>query len=95
MRTTPSEPTDRTAFLNAQTNERIATTLRLILRPDARFVLLTSVSVADALPSVYASPPVGPLHRAPGLHVEHAGGIQNAFGAWTNWVAGDDFGRRT
>ena len=71
-------------FLNAVTNECIVKTLRQLLRPNGRVVLLTSTSVAHLLPEIYDAPPVGPLYETQ-IKVEHAGGISNAFGLWTNW----------
>lgn len=71
-------------FLNAATNECIAKTLRRLLRPDGKVVLLTSTSVAHLLPTIYDAPPIGPLYETK-IQVEHAGGISNEFAVWTNW----------
>lgn len=66
------------------TNRYFATTLRSLLKPDGKLILLTSTSVSSILPKVYDSPPVGPLRKT-SLQVEHAGGrLQNDFGGWSN-----------
>lgn len=67
------------------TNRYFAQTLRSLLSPSGKLVLLTSTSVSSLLPSIYDSAPVGPLYRT-SLEVEHAGSrLQNAFGVWTSW----------
>ncbi|KAJ8292091.1 Protein-lysine N-methyltransferase EFM5 [Rhodotorula toruloides] len=72
-------------FLNEVTNRYFATTLRSLLKPDGKLILLTSTSVSSILPKVYDSPPVGPLRKT-SLQVEHAGGrLQNDFGGWSNF----------
>ncbi|GJN93340.1 hypothetical protein Rhopal_006393-T1 [Rhodotorula paludigena] len=72
-------------FLNEVTNRYFAQTLRSLLSPSGKLVLLTSTSVSSLLPSIYDSAPVGPLYRT-SLEVEHAGSrLQNAFGVWTSW----------
>ncbi|TNY17312.1 putative N6-adenine methyltransferase-domain-containing protein [Rhodotorula diobovata] len=72
-------------FLNETTNRYFAETLNALLRPEGKLVLLTSTSTRPFLPSVYISPPAGPLHRTD-FRVEHAGSrLQNEFGVWTSW----------
>ncbi|GAA6009775.1 hypothetical protein JCM10207_004190 [Rhodosporidiobolus poonsookiae] len=71
-------------FLNEVTNQYFATTLRSLLKPGGKLLLLTSTSV-EARPRVYNSPPIGPLHET-SFVVEHAGGrLQNDFRTWTSW----------
>ncbi|GAA5826705.1 hypothetical protein JCM11251_002862 [Rhodosporidiobolus azoricus] len=71
-------------FLNEVTNQYFSTTLRSLLKPTGKLILLTSTSV-EARPRIYDSPPIGPLHET-SFEVEHAGGrLQNDFRAWTSW----------
>ncbi|GAA5887199.1 hypothetical protein JCM3774_000621 [Rhodotorula dairenensis] len=72
-------------FLNEVTNRYFATTLRSLLKPDGKLILLTSTSVATILPKVYTDAPIGPLRRTT-MQVEHAGGrLQNDFACWASW----------
>ncbi|GAA5933445.1 hypothetical protein JCM3775_000696 [Rhodotorula graminis] len=73
-------------FLNETTNRYFAQTLNSLLDPTSgKLVLLTSTSTRAFLPSVYTSPPAGPLYRT-SFAVEHAGSrLQNEFGVWTSW----------
>ncbi|GAA6043101.1 hypothetical protein JCM8097_008423 [Rhodosporidiobolus ruineniae] len=71
-------------FLNEVTNRYFAQTLRSLLKPNGKFLLLTSTSVS-ARSAVYDSPPVGPLHET-SFEVTHDGGrLQNDFRCWTSW----------
>ncbi|GAA5866073.1 hypothetical protein JCM8547_000586 [Rhodosporidiobolus lusitaniae] len=72
-------------FLNEVTNRYFATTLRSLLKPSGKLLLLTSTSV-EARPRVYDSAPIGPLHETT-MEVEHAGGrLQNDFRCWASWT---------
>ncbi|KAK4052737.1 Protein-lysine N-methyltransferase efm5 [Microbotryomycetes sp. JL201] len=71
-------------FLNEVTNKKLARTLRLLLKPQGKLILLTSTSVEHLFPQIYDSAPIGPLHKTD-IQVTHAGGIANSFGVWTSW----------
>ncbi|GAA6063515.1 hypothetical protein JCM10212_004728 [Sporobolomyces blumeae] len=70
-------------FLNEITNKHLSAGLKNLLKPDGKLILLTSTSVS-ALPTIYASPPLGPLNET-SLQVSHEGGIANEFRVWTSW----------
>ncbi|POY74161.1 hypothetical protein BMF94_2735 [Rhodotorula taiwanensis] len=79
-------------FLNEVTNRYFATTLRSLLKPNGKLLLLTSTSVSSVLPKVYTEAPVGPLRRTT-VEVEHAGGrLQNDFACWASWEFQDQDG---
>ncbi|KAM0786830.1 hypothetical protein ACM66B_002259 [Microbotryomycetes sp. NB124-2] len=75
-------------FLNEVTNRKLAKSLRLLLKPEGKLILLTSTSVEHLFPQIYESAPIGPLHKSD-IQVTHAGGIANSFGVWTSWVMPD------
>lgn len=58
-------------------------TLRLLFHDESKLVVLTSTSVRDQVESIYSKPPLGPVKETQ-VQVEHAGGISNEFGCWTN-----------
>ncbi|GAA6025822.1 hypothetical protein JCM8202_006254 [Rhodotorula sphaerocarpa] len=79
-------------FLNEVTNRYFATTLRSLLKPNGKLILLTSTSVSSILPQVYSESPIGPLRRTT-MEVEHAGGrLQNDFACWASWDFRDQEG---
>ncbi|GAA5984363.1 hypothetical protein JCM10908_003315 [Rhodotorula pacifica] len=79
-------------FLNEVTNRYFATTLRSLLNPNGKLILLTSTSVSSILPKVYTEAPIGPLRRTT-MEVEHAGGrLQNDFACWASWEFEDQDG---
>ncbi|SGZ24000.1 BQ5605_C023g09678 [Microbotryum silenes-dioicae] len=71
-------------FLNEVTNRKLAKTLKQILKPDSKLLLLTSTSVEHLFDQIYTEAPLGPLIKTD-IQVGHAGGIQNNFGVWRNW----------
>ncbi|KAK4057472.1 Protein-lysine N-methyltransferase efm5 [Microbotryomycetes sp. JL221] len=71
-------------YLNEVTNQKLAKTLKLLLKPRGRLILLTSTSVEHLFDSIYTDEPVGPLRKTD-IQVTHAGGIANSFGVWANW----------
>lgn len=74
------------------TNRYFATTLRSLLKPNGKLILLTSTSVSSILPQVYSESPIGPLRRTT-MEVEHAGGrLQNDFACWASWDFRDQEG---
>ncbi|KAI5474610.1 N(6)-adenine-specific DNA methyltransferase [Pseudohyphozyma bogoriensis] len=82
-------------FLNEATNRKLAKTLKLILKPEGKLMLLTSTSVSHILPSIYDTPPLGPLHWS-GLKVTHANNLANDFKCWSSWkVEGVEEGGET
>lgn len=77
------------------TNRYFATTLRSLLKPNGKLILLTSTSVSSILPKVYSEPPIGNLRRTT-MEVEHAGGrLQNDFACWASWDFQDQDGVRS
>ena len=76
-------------FLNLDTNEKLVKTVNKIIKPDGKFLILTSPSVEDVLEKVYAAPPVGPLKRTP-LVPKH-GQLANAFACWGSWDGAEEF----
>ncbi|KIY69124.1 hypothetical protein CYLTODRAFT_242898 [Cylindrobasidium torrendii FP15055 ss-10] len=78
-------------FLNETTNQKLAQTLKQILRPNAKLVLITSTSIETALRRIYAEPPLGPL-RSTALAPEH-GQLQNDFHCWGSWAGAEELGR--
>ncbi|KAF7298085.1 hypothetical protein HMN09_01029800 [Mycena chlorophos] len=75
-------------FLNEYTNEHIVTTLRKIMRPNAKLIVLTSTSVESILQRLYDTPPLGPLRRTK-VEVLH-GQLRNDFGCWANWEGSEE-----
>jgi len=70
-------------FLNEVTHLKLTQTLRLIMRPEAKLILLTSTSVREVLDRLYVDPPLGPLVET-SLQVEH-GQLANDFKCWGSW----------
>ncbi|KAJ7630236.1 putative N6-adenine methyltransferase-domain-containing protein [Roridomyces roridus] len=75
-------------FLNEYTNTHVVTTLRQILCPSAKTIVLTSTSVTAILEKLYDSPPLGPL-RMTKVEVQH-GQLRNDFGCWASWEGSEE-----
>ncbi|KAF7321572.1 hypothetical protein MKEN_00678200 [Mycena kentingensis (nom. inval.)] len=75
-------------FLNEYTNQHVVTTLKQILRPNAKLIVLTSTSVEAILERLYDAPPLGPLRRTK-IEVLH-GQLRNDFGCWANWEGSEE-----
>ncbi|SCV69627.1 BQ2448_2647 [Microbotryum intermedium] len=71
-------------FLNEVTNRKLAKTLKQLLKPTSKLLLLTSTSVEHLFDQIYTKAPLGPLIKTD-IEVGHAGGIQNNFGVWKSW----------
>ncbi|TFK71722.1 hypothetical protein BDN72DRAFT_837304 [Pluteus cervinus] len=79
------------AFLNEDTNTKIVTSLKQLLKPDTgRTVLITSTSIESILKKVYDTPPVGPIRRT-AFQIEHTQ-LQNDFAVWGSWDGAENFG---
>jgi hypothetical protein len=72
------------------TNTHIVTTLRQIMRPSGKLIILTSTSVSAVLEKLYDSPPLGPLRRTK-IEVEH-GQLRNDFECWASWEGSEELG---
>jgi len=72
------------------TNQKVAQTLRKILKPGGKLLLLTSTTVEPVFQDIYVAPPLGPL-RPTSLKVEH-GQLSNSFGSWGSWDGAENFG---
>ncbi|KAJ7716227.1 putative N6-adenine methyltransferase-domain-containing protein [Mycena maculata] len=77
-------------FLNEYTNANVVKTLRRIMRPEGKLILLTSTSISDVLEKLYDAPPLGPLRRTK-IEVVH-GQLQNDFGCWGSWEGAEELG---
>ncbi|KAJ3572312.1 hypothetical protein NP233_g3155 [Leucocoprinus birnbaumii] len=77
-------------FLNEVTNEKVCQTLRQVLKPTAKLILLTSTSVIDVIEKLYKAPPLGPMKQT-ALTVEH-GQLANDFACWGSWEGAESFG---
>ncbi|KAF4623401.1 hypothetical protein D9613_001465 [Agrocybe pediades] len=77
-------------FLNEDTHTKVLQTIRQILHPKSKLVLLTSTSIEDIILRLYDEPPLGPLRRT-GLTVEH-GRLANDFACWASWEGAEEFG---
>ncbi|KAL8292740.1 hypothetical protein RQP46_001352 [Phenoliferia psychrophenolica] len=65
-------------FLNEITNRKLAQTLSQLLHPTrGKLVLITAESV-ECLPTVYSSPPLGPILKS-SIKVQHANNLANDF----------------
>jgi hypothetical protein len=64
-------------FLNVDTQTKVATTAKLLAKPDAKILLCTGESIADEATKLYGEPHLQKLD----LVVEHHG-LANAFGIW-------------
>lgn len=72
------------------TNTNIVKTLRQIMRPSGKMLLLTSTSVTPILEKLYDSAPLGPL-RMTKIKVEH-GQLRNDFACWGSWEGAEELG---
>ncbi|KAF9446783.1 hypothetical protein P691DRAFT_761334 [Macrolepiota fuliginosa MF-IS2] len=79
-------------FLNEVTNAKLIQTLRQILKPTAKLILVTSTSVEDVIAKLYDAPPLGPMRKTE-LMVEH-GQLANDFACWGSWDGAEIFGRQ-
>ncbi|KAF7315194.1 hypothetical protein MIND_00033800 [Mycena indigotica] len=70
------------------TNERVVATLKHILRPSAKLVVLTATSVESVLERLYNEPPLGPLRRTK-IKVLH-GQLRNDFACWASWTGSEE-----
>ncbi|KAJ7671857.1 hypothetical protein B0H17DRAFT_1335405 [Mycena rosella] len=77
-------------FLNEYTNANIVTTLRQILRPGGKLLLMTSVSIAPILERLYDSAPLGPLRQTK-IEVVHSR-LRNDFACWGSWAGAEELG---
>ncbi|KAF9074026.1 putative N6-adenine methyltransferase-domain-containing protein, partial [Rhodocollybia butyracea] len=77
-------------YLNERTNKKLAQTLRQILRPNGKLIIVTSKSVEPALHEIYCEAPLGPL-RETRLVVEHER-LANDFACWGSWDDAAHFG---
>ncbi|KAJ6474469.1 putative N6-adenine methyltransferase-domain-containing protein [Mycena vitilis] len=77
-------------FLNEYTNANIVKTLRQIMRPSGKLIVITSTSVSDILDKVYDSPPLGPLRKT-GIEVQF-GQLRNDFACWASWEGSETLG---
>ncbi|KAJ7474277.1 putative N6-adenine methyltransferase-domain-containing protein [Mycena latifolia] len=77
-------------FLNEYTNAKLIETLRQIMRPSGKLIMLTSTSVTPVLEKLYAAPPLGPLRRTK-IDVMH-GRLQNDFACWASWDGAEELG---
>lgn len=55
-------------------------------------LLLTGQSIAETAKVCYKEE-AGVELRDTAMHVEHAGGLANAFGAWASWEGAESFGK--
>ncbi|KAJ3723861.1 putative N6-adenine methyltransferase-domain-containing protein [Lentinula raphanica] len=78
-------------YLNERTNKKLAQTLRQILRPNGKLIIITSKSVESALHETYNEAPLGPL-RETALVVEHSR-LANDFACWGSWDDAQHFGK--
>ncbi|XP_006454853.1 hypothetical protein AGABI2DRAFT_198504 [Agaricus bisporus var. bisporus H97] len=78
-------------FLNEATNVKVIRTLRQVLKPSAKVILLTSTSIEDVIKALYDFPPLGPMRRT-ALKVEH-GQLANVYGCWGSWEGAESFGK--
>jgi len=72
------------------TNAKLCQTLRQVLKPRARLLLITSTSVEDLIEKLYSAPPLGPMKKT-ALVVEHEQ-LANNFAAWGSWADAEYFG---
>jgi len=77
-------------FLNEHTNANVVKTLRQIMRPSGKLVVLTSTSVTPVLEKLYDAPPLGPLRRTK-IEVVH-GQLRNDFACWGSWEGAKELG---
>jgi len=78
-------------FLNEITNRKLSQTLRQILNPKGKLVVITSTSVEDVLYKLYDTTPLGPLRKT-SIDVEH-GRLANDFACWGSWEGAEALGK--
>ncbi|KAJ7250107.1 putative N6-adenine methyltransferase-domain-containing protein [Mycena haematopus] len=79
-------------FLNEYTNANIVKTLRQILKPSGKLLVLTSTSVEEILERLYDSAPLGPLRRTK-IDVMHDQ-LRNDFMCWASWEGSEELGAK-
>jgi len=72
------------------TNVKLCQTLRQVLKPRAKLLLITSTSVEGVIEKLYNAPPLGPMKKTV-LAVEHEQ-LANDFAAWGSWADAEYFG---
>lgn len=72
------------------TNVKLCQTLRQVLKPRAKLLLITSTSVEGVIEKLYNAPPLGPMKKT-ALAVEHEQ-LANDFAAWGSWADAEYFG---
>jgi len=72
------------------TNAKLCQTLRQVLKPRAKLLLITSTSVEGVIKKLYSAPPLGPMKKT-ALVVEHEQ-LANDFAAWGSWDDAEYFG---
>ncbi|KAF8140766.1 putative N6-adenine methyltransferase-domain-containing protein [Mycena galopus ATCC 62051] len=77
-------------FLNEYTNANVVKTLRQIMKPSAKLIVLTSTSIVEILEKLYDSPPLGPL-RTTKIEVLHDQ-LRNDFACWASWEGSEELG---
>ncbi|KAJ6509114.1 putative N6-adenine methyltransferase-domain-containing protein [Mycena vulgaris] len=77
-------------FLNEYTNANVVKTLRQIMRPDGKLLVLTSTSVSPILEKLYDSAPIGPLKQTK-IQVVHSQ-LRNDFACWGSWDGAEELG---
>ncbi|PPQ69233.1 hypothetical protein CVT25_006950 [Psilocybe cyanescens] len=78
-------------FLNEVTNKKVVQTLRQLLHPKSKLIVVTSTSVEDILEKLYSSPPLGPLRKT-SIDPEH-GRLANDFACWGSWDGAENLGK--
>lgn len=73
------------------TSRKVAATVKTLLAPEGRMLLLTGRSIADTACAIYKEI-AGLELKETALKVEHAGGLANSFGAWASWPNAERFG---
>ncbi|KAJ7088215.1 putative N6-adenine methyltransferase-domain-containing protein [Mycena crocata] len=77
-------------FLNEYTNTNVVKTLRQIMRPTGKLLVITSTSVTPVLEKLYDAAPLGPL-RMTQIEVVH-GQLRNDFACWGSWEGAEELG---
>lgn len=67
-------------FLNVDTQSKVAETVQLLAKPQAKKILITGQSIADEATKMHGPTPLQKVHQ---LEVEHHG-LANEFGVWSN-----------
>jgi hypothetical protein len=70
----------------------LAQTLRKILSPEGRILLLTDTTKVPDFEEIYSFEPLGKLRRTD-VEVVHEGGLAVNYGVWASWTGGESFGK--